>query len=156
VLIAENGKQALEILQKKVFQLIFLDCHMPVMDGFTCAETIRKSSTLNKNTPIIAFTADILKSTQQQCFQAGMNDYISKPYKQQQIIGILKKYLPCKQQAAGHPVKSDENLTTGSDVERGIIDDSMLLDFFTQFQAIQIGHINIKNNNIWFFAVIEF
>ncbi len=94
VSLAENGQQALEQLsQIQDVDLIFMDCHMPVMDGFEASQIIRKQKLLDSQTAIIALTADIQQETITRCRQAGMNDYLSKPYSQQEFFAILDKWL---------------------------------------------------------------
>ncbi len=78
---ADNGEIALEKLTTETFNIILLDLHMPVMDGYTTATEIRKSNSSNHSTiPIIALTANILSGVKEKCLEAGMNDYLSKPF----------------------------------------------------------------------------
>ncbi len=96
VTIAMNGKKAVEAAQSHDYDLIFMDCHMPVMDGFIAARAIRQmeeSRTVIKPVPIIALTADVQKGIETECAAAGMNDYISKPFQQKQMQAILSHWL---------------------------------------------------------------
>lgn len=84
---ADNGKIALEKLNSKRFHIILLDIQMPIMDGYTTAEQIRKSKKENHSTiPIIAITANILSGEKEKCMEAGMNDYLSKPFIELDLI----------------------------------------------------------------------
>jgi signal transduction histidine kinase/CheY-like chemotaxis protein/HPt (histidine-containing phosphotransfer) domain-containing protein len=86
---ADNGKIALEKLNINRYHIILLDLQMPVMDGYTTAEQIRKSKNSNHSTiPIIAITANILSGEKEKCMEAGMNDYLSKPFME---IDLIKK-----------------------------------------------------------------
>ena len=76
--IAKNGKKAIEVLQKKSFDLILMDVQMPVMDGFKATNYIREN--LKLHTPIIGLTANAVKTDQQKCLNAGMTEYITKPF----------------------------------------------------------------------------
>ena len=76
--IAKNGKKAIEVLQKKSFDLILMDVQMPVMDGFKATKYIREN--LKLHTPIIGLTANAVKTDQQKCLNAGMTEYITKPF----------------------------------------------------------------------------
>lgn len=88
-----NGEQVIEALKSSVYELILMDCHMPLMDGFSCTKLIREQQLVSPETPIIALTADVVKGIREQCTEAGMNDYLSKPYKRQQLIRLLNKWL---------------------------------------------------------------
>jgi len=94
VSIADNGLIALEILENKTFDLIFMDGNMPEMDGFEATKNIRESEKTQKKTPtpIIAMTALAMSHDRKKCLDAGMDDYISKPITKKAIIQVLKKY----------------------------------------------------------------
>ncbi|MCJ7681823.1 MAG: response regulator, partial [Candidatus Aminicenantes bacterium] len=82
VILANNGKEALEALKKEEFDLILMDVQMPVMDGFQATAAIRKTEkTTGKHIPIIALTAHAMKGDKEKCLEAGMDDYVSKPIK---------------------------------------------------------------------------
>jgi len=91
VIKATNGKQALEILQHQDPQLIFMDVNMPEMDGFTTTRLIRQLPGPYSLIPVIALTADAMQGDKEKCIEAGMNDYISKPFKLEEIEAVLKK-----------------------------------------------------------------
>ena len=91
--LAVNGKQAVEICNTKKYNLIFMDCQMPVMDGYEATRQIRKTSILNKNTTVIAMTAHALEGDREKCIAAGMDDYISKPITMAVLDNTLRKYL---------------------------------------------------------------
>ncbi len=92
----ENGKAALEAFQKQHYDLILMDCHMPEMDGFTASRAIRETEQKLKRhpVPIIALTADVQKGIQEQCHNAGMDDYLSKPFNKIQLTNVLEHWLP--------------------------------------------------------------
>ncbi len=103
---AGNGLEAVTLTKQRDFDLIFMDCLMPEMDGFEATTEIRK---LKINTPeypkipIIAFTANAMKSDRDKCLQAGMDDYISKPVSPESLEKILIKWLE-------HKVKMVDNM----------------------------------------------
>jgi signal transduction histidine kinase len=85
--IAENGERAIEILQYGNFDIILMDLQMPVMNGFDAAMEIRKlPDTKKASVPIIALTAAALTDIQEQIYTAGMNDYVSKPFKPEELM----------------------------------------------------------------------
>ena len=90
--IAENGLQALEILNSVRFDLVLMDCMMPIMDGYEATQKIRQKLSLNA-LPIIAMTANAMKGDKQKCLDFGMNDYISKPINKVKIKNILYQWL---------------------------------------------------------------
>ncbi|MEH6450376.1 MAG: response regulator [Oleispira sp.] len=91
--IAEDGREALNICNNKKFDLIFMDCQMPVLDGFQATRQIRRSP-LNQTTPIIALTGLDSENERQACLQVGMNDFITKPFTQEQLQNAIIQWLP--------------------------------------------------------------
>lgn len=89
---AFNGKEAVEMAREEVFNLIFMDIQMPEMDGYEATIAIRNSSNPNQNTPIIALTASALTSEKDVAFNAGMNDFLTKPFKPAQLYEKLQEY----------------------------------------------------------------
>jgi len=93
--VAENGLQAVEMLEKEEFDLILMDLHMPEMDGYEAAMKIRDPDTsiLKHDVPIIALTADITPETRQKVKDSGMNDFITKPTDQDSMFETINKVL---------------------------------------------------------------
>ncbi len=94
VFTADNGRKALEVLEKEEIDLILMDCQMPVMDGLEATRRIRQMSNSNANKPILAVTANALSGDKDRCLAAGMNDYINKPLKLNVIKESLEQWLP--------------------------------------------------------------
>jgi PAS domain S-box-containing protein len=86
---AENGKEAIEILKNETFDLILMDLQMPIMGGLEATKIIR--NILKASIPIIALTANAFKSEIDKCIEAGMNDYIIKPFEKNDLIKIIYK-----------------------------------------------------------------
>ncbi len=96
--IAENGRDAVQAHGQADYDLILMDCNMPVMDGYQATANIRdKERFSGRRTPIVALTANAFSEERAQCLQAGMDDYLSKPLKLDDLAQILDKYLPATQ-----------------------------------------------------------
>jgi PAS domain S-box-containing protein len=87
-----NGLEALAALRKTSYSLVFMDCQMPEMDGFTATREIRKGETAGQHIPIIAITASAMAGDREKCLKAGMDDYISKPVRMEDIWNIVEKW----------------------------------------------------------------
>lgn len=93
---AGNGVEAVKLFKQQKFDLIFMDCQMPVMDGYEATRVIRTIETQKNltSTKIIAFTANAMKGDDEACFAAGMDDYVAKPVKPADIERVLLSWLP--------------------------------------------------------------
>ncbi|MCE3278983.1 MAG: hypothetical protein K0S44_1174 [Bacteroidetes bacterium] len=88
---AANGKEALEKILNEYFDIVLMDLHMPEMGGLDVAIAVRKNKI---NVPIIAITGNVLRSERDKCVQAGMNDYISKPYEENELLEKIINQIP--------------------------------------------------------------
>lgn len=86
--IANNGEEGIDLLQKNEYDLVLMDLQMPIMDGYQATGYIRNE--LKMDIPIIAITAHSLIGEQQKCFDLGMNAYVSKPFKQEELLNQIK------------------------------------------------------------------
>jgi signal transduction histidine kinase/CheY-like chemotaxis protein/HPt (histidine-containing phosphotransfer) domain-containing protein len=95
VAMTENGSEAVSLFKEGNFDVVFMDCQMPGMDGLTATRHIRafESARLLKRTPIIAVTANAFAEDRAACLQAGMDDYMSKPYTEPQLVAALTQWL---------------------------------------------------------------
>jgi signal transduction histidine kinase/CheY-like chemotaxis protein len=93
VMTAKNGKEALEILSCRQPALIFMDLNMPEMDGYTTTRFIRQMPNPVGKIPIVALTADAMQEDKEKCLQAGMNNFISKPFRIAEIEAALNLYM---------------------------------------------------------------
>jgi signal transduction histidine kinase/CheY-like chemotaxis protein len=92
--IAENGERAIELLQYGNFDIILMDLQMPVLDGFEASKVIRKMADPKKaNVPIIALTASALFDIKDRVYEAGMNDYVSKPFKPAELMEKMMSWV---------------------------------------------------------------
>ncbi|MBF0201905.1 MAG: response regulator, partial [Desulfamplus sp.] len=92
VQVAENGLKALEMLKNKHFQIVLMDIQMPVMGGYEATSLIRQNREWDE-LPIIAMTAHAMKGVKEECLDAGMNDYVSKPIEPRQLLGAIARHL---------------------------------------------------------------
>jgi len=113
--VAANGEKALELLKTQRYDLILLDCHMPLMNGYETATEIRKleAREARPKTPIIAITANLQAGNREKCLAAGMDDFIGKPFTQPALCKALQRWLE-------HPIKPIT--ATSSPDEDGPID----------------------------------
>lgn len=94
---ASDGSQALEMIQRKHYDLIFMDHLMPVIDGVEAARQLRKmDGEYYQKVPVIALTANTAKEQREEYIQAGMSDYLSKPIDMDEIYRIIRKWIPDK------------------------------------------------------------
>jgi len=92
---AFNGKEALEQLDKDSYDVVLMDCQMPIMDGYTAVRILRQNEeTSGKHLPVIAMTANAMAGDREKCLRAGMDDYMSKPLNRALMEQTLRKWLP--------------------------------------------------------------
>jgi len=96
--LAANGEEALSALESLPYDLVFMDCQMPVMDGFDASRSIRdpQSKVRNRAVPIVAMTANTMEGDREKCIAAGMNDFVSKPVEADKLQQALELWLPMR------------------------------------------------------------
>lgn len=92
VIIVGDGKAAREKTREISFDLILMDCNMPIEDGYTAAKFL-KSNEATKTIPIVAITANAMEEDQKRCYDAGMDNYLPKPIRRSDLVTVLKHYL---------------------------------------------------------------
>lgn len=94
VTLAENGLQALELLGKERFDLVFMDCHLPELDGFETTRRLRAGhGVLDPQVTVIAITASAMEDDKAACLAAGMTDHLSKPFSARDLKAMVTRYL---------------------------------------------------------------
>jgi two-component system, sensor histidine kinase and response regulator len=88
----ENGQKALEAVLTGEYDVIQMDCEMPIMDGYEATVEIRKIQNLGKRSVIIAMTANSMDGEREKCLQIGMDDYVSKPIQVKLLMDTIKKH----------------------------------------------------------------
>jgi len=157
----DNGKSALESINQNDYDIVFMDCHMPIMDGYQATETIRRWEDENNlpRLPIIAMTANVLKGDREQCILAGMDDYLAKPIQQKFVTAILHTWLSAHLQQVVPTLHTEKTLVTPDQETpyslQSLIEKhaqilnfepqnikSLLHDFYLQYQNIipQLSH----------------
>ncbi len=92
---ADNGQIAVEAVAHKTYQIVFMDCQMPLMDGFVATRLIRAAELGSaRHVPIIAMTANAIMGDREQCLKAGMDDYLAKPIGPKALQDMLTRWLP--------------------------------------------------------------
>lgn len=104
IVTAEDGEQAVEAWQQGTFDVILMDVQMPVMDGLEATEVIRESETDDERIPIVALTAFATDSDMDRCLKAGMDSYISKPFRAEQLYASIERFSTDSSVSAGPQV----------------------------------------------------
>lgn len=91
--IARDGIEVLEALSQTDYDLVFMDCNMPDMDGFEATVQIREREGTERHTPIVALTAAVMHTDRERCLEVGMDDHIIKPVSIQALQGVIEKFL---------------------------------------------------------------
>ena len=112
--IVENGRDAINALEKQDYDLVLMDCQMPILDGFEATRQIRnpQSNVRDHDINIVAMTANVMKGDRQKCLDAGMNDYIGKPLNIADLEKMLSKWLKKIFETSSKPQKKSETETS--------------------------------------------
>jgi CheY-like chemotaxis protein len=88
-----NGCEAVEMFRTIPFDIVFMDCQMPEMNGYEAASRIRQLERPGYRVPIVALTAEAIQDCRDKCFQAGMDDFLAKPVRLEDLVLALEKHL---------------------------------------------------------------
>jgi CheY-like chemotaxis protein len=93
--LADNGQEALDELERKPYDLVLMDCHMPKMDGYTATRVLRERERIGllKRTPVVALTANAVEGDREKCVEAGMDDHLTKPLMLADLSKMLQRWL---------------------------------------------------------------
>jgi len=134
VTVVDDGLAAAETAAQQPFDLILMDCHMPQMDGYEASRVIREREAGGRRVPIIALTANVMEGNRERCLEAGMDDYLAKPYALEQLRAALARWIAIPADEAdgltpAAPSPSTAASETGSEAERTAIDPGFLAQF---------------------------
>jgi len=119
-----NGRQVIEALEDRPYDLVLMDLQMPEMDGFEATRAVRdaQSPVRNREIPIIALTAHAMKGDRNRCLETGMNDYVPKPIQPQELADVIERHLP-----ADPPTENAPPTRTTASIPTGVFDRGALL-----------------------------
>ncbi len=102
--VAANGQEAIAALRAISYDLVLMDCQMPEMNGFDATRCIRskQSGVRNSRVPVIALTARAMAGDRENCFAAGMDDYVAKPVEYAALAQVLVRWLPWEDEDSSH------------------------------------------------------
>jgi CheY-like chemotaxis protein len=101
--VAANGRETVRMFELLPYDLVFMDCQMPEMDGYEAAQEIRRREGPGRHVAIIAMTADVMAGCREQCLEAGMDDYVAKPVAMESLFEALQRWAPVKEPALARP-----------------------------------------------------
>jgi CheY-like chemotaxis protein len=92
--VADNGRQALAMLERQRYAAVLMDCQMPELSGYDTTQQLRQREQGRAGTPVIAMTAGVLRGDREQCLASGMDDYLTKPIKPAELDRLLRRWAP--------------------------------------------------------------
>lgn len=136
--VANNGREALDILLEDNFDLVLMDCQMPVMDGFeaTAAWRQREQDLGLPPLPIIALTANAIVGDRERCLERGMSDYLSKPFSPGQLYELLARWLPARNQ--GDALIPVPNSTVAASKNTTTVSKSLIQDMGGDYAVLEL------------------
>ncbi|TKC87168.1 response regulator [Trinickia terrae] len=128
--VAENGRQALKMIADDAFDVVLMDCQMPLMDGFEATRLLRQHEAESRapRLPVIAMTANAISGDRERCLAAGMDDYLSKPFRRDALLRMLARF--SRAEAPGSAVaangEADDAASADPDASANVIDQKVL------------------------------
>jgi len=143
-----DGREALEALELTPYDLVLMDCRMPVMDGYEATRRIRDphSKVRNRNVPIVAMTASAITGDRKKCIEAGMNDYLPKLVDPEELARVLQRWAPCRGDEPASPA-AGEDVIVGMN-EDGSFPSSPVLMVDDDPQAMRSLNLMLRSGGI--------
>jgi CheY-like chemotaxis protein len=151
VVVASNGREAIEKINTQEFDIVFMDVQMPEMDGITATVEIRKSEqSTGKHIPIVAMTAHAMKGDKEKCLEAGMDDYVSKPIRRQELGDVIGRV--ANRFLRPDPTKTEqptESKGKDGEEEKKILDEEALMQEYEGDKEVlrRMGEIFERDSN---------
>ncbi|MHB1025146.1 MAG: response regulator [Desulfobacteria bacterium] len=126
--VVENGQEALDAIAAREYDLVLMDCHMPVMDGYAATRALRarEKGTGGKHLPVVAITANAMQGDSDFCLNAGMDDYLSKPFTIRKLGEMVSKWIPAKVNDPGGPAEAQGEPAVPAKPPNSSIDKSVI------------------------------
>ncbi|KIX11088.1 response regulator [Dethiosulfatarculus sandiegensis] len=147
--VAENGREALEAVRNKDYDLVLMDIQMPVMDGLAATRAIRELEDPKKaELPIIAMTAHAMKGDKERCLEAGMNGYVTKPIQPKELFEVLEDFAPARpgfipEKMENH-ITPDSGQSTSQAIESAILQEKdYLVERFAGDEELMIESMKV-------------
>jgi two-component system, sensor histidine kinase and response regulator len=137
--VAVNGREALEMVAAGAYAAVFMDCQMPELDGYEATASLRAGEPDGTRLPVIAMTAHAMKGDRERCLQAGMDDYLSKPLRPEQLDAVLERWLGRDGRQAVDPLIDEARMRTFRDDYPDVVD--QLVDLFMQSTPPLLGEL---------------
>ena len=127
VVAAVDGQQALDLLASEVVDLVLMDCQMPIVDGFAATKVLREREMVSgQHLPVIALTANAMKGDRERCTEAGMDDYLAKPYTGEELLVLLARWLPLERRKSIPMADVEPSINPSEPNEAATLDPSAL------------------------------
>ena len=128
IVVAGNGRQALEAIERQPFDLVLMDVQMPEMDGFEATAAIRaRERGSGQHLPILAMTAYAMKGDRERCLEAGMDGYVSKPIQPRELWKAIDKLVPAEDRAANEETSATSGVLDRDEIQERVGGDMGLL-----------------------------
>lgn len=131
--VVSNGKEVVERVRQSPYDIVFMDCCMPIMDGFEATAAIRQLEENDRHTIIIALTANAIKGQREKCIAAGMDDYLSKPIRSRDLIRIIELWVPSGSVTQGRKIEEVKKNDTSRAAD-GAFDTARLRELSEMFR----------------------
>ena len=150
--VAANGKEAVEMLELLPYDVVFMDCEMPEMDGYEATAEIRRRHESRRHVPIVAMTAKAIQGDREHCLTSGMDDYISKPVRLEDLQAALERWVPDNHQSGAKPVPSPVQTETPACALDPVVterlrqlaestDPDVLTEIYTEFLSSAVSYL---------------